>query len=64
MIYAGYLFTFLPIIYLIFIIGLVFLFFKIFDGIRKSNIERNEILGDIYEELKRQNSAKDQNLQP
>lgn len=61
--YIHYLFTLLPFLYLIFIITLVVLFFRIFDGIRKSNIRRNEILDNIYAELKQQNSAKDQNLQ-
>lgn len=48
----------LPIIYLLVVGGLLYLFFKILDGIRKSNLERNEILRGIYEELKKQHSEK------
>ncbi len=48
-----------PIIYILLVVGLVYLFFKIFDGIRRSNIERNEILRDIHEELRRKNLPKE-----
>jgi heme exporter protein D len=48
-----------PAIYVLVIVGLLYLFFKILDGIRKSNYERNDILRGIHDELKRQNIQKD-----
>lgn len=52
------LFMLVPLIYIIVVIGLVYLLFKIIDGIRRSNLERNEILQAIHEELKRYNAGK------
>ncbi len=51
-----YLFYIVPIFYFLIVIGFIYLFFKILDGIRKSNAERNEILREIHSELKRNNS--------
>ncbi|WP_316832790.1 hypothetical protein [Pedobacter aquatilis] len=53
-------FSLIPIIYTLLIIGLLYLFFKIIDSIRKSNYERNDILRGIYEELKKQNDKAEQ----
>jgi len=49
------LFALIPILYIATILGLLYLFFRILDGIRKSNHERNDILRGIHDELKRQN---------
>lgn len=54
------LFALFPIVYLLIIVGLLYLFFKILDGIRKSNDERNDILREIHSELRRHNEGKNQ----
>lgn len=41
------------------VIGPIYLLFKILDGIRKSNHERNALLRDIHEELRKQNLDKE-----
>lgn len=51
------LFALIPILYILAVIGFIYLFFTILAGIRKSNEERNDILRDIHEELKRRNQV-------